>query len=206
MSKKSIGSAAVPATQAEMATAEQAFLNELPELMQAWYDQAGPGVDVVFYALSQLLTAGDEAAAAFNEDFDQEAIPARWAAVEAMRGALPVAWPQSIMRSRELRKKILKRAGVTDGDAYQRRTLSLVAADIIPVWYAEGGLWGALASLNEACNLAFEVITRVVDDSTVSDEKKLHIAALEIRHRLGVMPAAELELLEAVSKRSTAVA
>lgn len=189
-----------------MATAEQAFLNELPQLMQAWYDQAGPGVDVVFYALIQLLTAGDKAAAAFNEGFEQDAIPARWAAVEAMRAALPVAWPPSIMRSRKLRKGILKRAGGTDGDSYDRRTLKLVSADIIPVWYAKAGLWGALAWLNEASKIAIEVFIRVVDDSTIRDEVKPFSAAYEIRHRLGVIPAAELEYLEAVCKESGAVA
>jgi len=181
----------MPATQEAMEAAEKAFLNELAQLMQAWYDQAGPGIDVVFYALNQLLAAGDDAA-----------IPARWAALEAMRGALPIAWPLSITRARELRKKMLKRAGGIDGAPSERRTLALVAADIIPVWYAKAGLWGALASLNEDCKLVFEVFAGLAEDRTVPDEDKLHHAALEVRYRLGKVSEAELEMLEALSEKA----
>lgn len=206
MSQKTNSGAAtqseIPATQEAMEAAEKAFLNELAQLMQAWYDQAGPGIDVVFYALNQLLAAGDKAAAAFDDDFDDAAIPARWSAIQAMRGALPIAWPLSITRARELRKKMLKRAGGIDGAPSERRTLALVAADIIPVWYAKAGLWGALASLNEDCKLVFEVFTGLAEDRTVPDEDKLHHAALEVRYRLGKVSEAELEMLEALSEKA----
>lgn len=205
MSKKSIVSTAVPATQDEMATAERAFLDELVQVMPAWYDYARPGVDVAFYGLEQLLVAGDRAAAAFDDDKNDAAIPPRWAALQAMRSAVRVAWPLSITRRRELRKKQLKRHGVTDDTSYERRTVALVAADI-PAWYTEAGLWGVLRSLYETCKLVREVFGEIAEDSTVSDEKKLFVAAFEVRRRLGKVSDAEFKALEMLSEKSGAVA
>ena len=86
MRKKSNESMTAPATQDEMAAAEREFFEELVQLMPAWLDQAGPGVDVAFRGLEQLLAAGDKAAVPFDADEDDASIPARWASLQAMRG------------------------------------------------------------------------------------------------------------------------
>lgn len=209
MSQKTNAGAAtpsgMPATQEAMATAERAFLNELVQLMPAWYDCAGPGVDVAFYGVEQLVTAADKAAVAFDDDEDDTAIPARWAALEAMRGALPIAWPQTITRRRELRKEMLKHAGDTDGTSYERRTVTLIAADIL-TWYTKAGLWGVLPSLYETCERVREVFNEIADDSTVPEEKKFFVAAFEARRRLGKVSDAELQALETLSVGSTTAA
>ncbi len=147
------------------------------------------------------MTAADKAAAAFDEDEDDTAIPARWAALEAMRLTLPIAWPQTITRRRELRQEMLKHAGVTDGTSYERRTVTLIAADI-PAWYTKAGLWGVLPSLYETCERVREVFNEIADDSTVPEEKKLFVAAFEARRRLGKVSDAELNAVELVAKEN----
>lgn len=205
MSKKSNGSAAVPATQEEMAAAEREFFEELVQLMPTWLDQAGPGVDVAFYGIEQLVAAGDKAAVPFDADEDDASIPARWALLQAMRGALPIAWPRSVTRRRDQRRKLLKRVEVTDITSYERSTVTLIAADI-PTWYAKAGIWGAGRTLYETCKIVREVFAELADNTEVPEEDKFFLAAFEIRRQLGKVSEVELQALEFLAEQSATAA
>ncbi len=187
-----------------MVTAERQFIAELVEAMPAWYDQAGPGVDVSFVGAMQMIVAADKAAAPHG-DAGEVFIPARWAAVQAMRGALKMTWPLSVTRRRDQRKTALKQAGTTDGAAYERRTVELFAADM-PAWYSEGGLWFVVRSLLEACKVVDEVFADVAADSKVTDHEKLFVSAFEVRRRYGKVSDAELQALELIGKEAESAA
>lgn len=208
MSKKSsTGVAAatgIPTTEEAMVAAERQFIAALVQAMPAWYDQAGPGIDVTFIGVMQLVVAADKAAAP-NGDAGEAFIPARWAALQAMRSALKMTWPLSVTRRRDQRKKALKQAGTTDGAAYERRTIELFAADM-PAWYAEGGLWFVVRSLLEACKVVDEVFADVVADSKVPDHVKLFVSAFEVRRRYGKVSDAELQALEFIGKEAESAA
>ena len=190
-----------PATQDEMAAAEREFFEELVQLMPAWLDQAGPGVDVAFRGLEQLLAAGDKAAVPFDADEDDASIPARWASLQAMRGTLPIAWPLSVTRRRDQRKKLLKRAEVADITSYEQRTVKLIAADI-PTWYTNAGIWGVGRSLYETCRIVREVFAELADNTEVPEQDKFFMAAFEVRRQLGKVSDDERQALEALTEKS----
>lgn len=205
--KSSTGVAAatgVPTTEEAMVAAERQFIAELVQAMPAWYDQAGPGVDVSFVGAMQMIVAADKAAAPHG-DAGEVFIPARWAAVQAMRGALKVTWPLSVTRRREQRKRALKQAGMTDVAAYERQTIELLAADM-PAWYAKGGLWFVVRSLLEACKVVDEVFTDVAGDSKVPAESKLFVSAFEMRRRYGKVSEVELQALELIGNEAASAA
>ncbi len=205
--KSSTGVAAatgIPTTEEAMVAAEREFIAELVQAMPAWYDQAGPGVDVSFVGVIQMVVAADKAAAPHG-DAGEVFIPPRWAAVQAMRGALKMTWPLSVTRRRDHRKKALKQAGATDGTAYERQTIELLAADM-PAWYAKGGLWYVVRSLLEACKVVDEVFADVAADSTVLDHEKLFMSAFELRRRYGKVSEVELQALELIGNEAASAA
>ncbi len=208
MSKKSSTSVAaatgIPATEEAMVAAEREFIAKLVQEMPAWYDQAGPGIDVTYIGLTQLIVSADKAASPHG-DKGEVFLPARWAALQAMHGALKMTWPLSVTRRREQRKRALKQAGMTDAAAYERQTIELLAADM-PAWYAKGGLWFVVRSLLEACKVVDEVFTDVAGDSKVPDESKLFVSAFEVRRRYGKVSEVELQALELVGKEAESAA
>ena len=208
MSKKSSTSGAaatgIPTTEEAMVADERQFIAELVHAMPAWYDQAGPGVDVSFVGAMQMISAADKAVAPHG-DAGETSIPARWAAVQAMRGALKMTWPLSVTRRRDHRKKALKQAGMTDAAAYERQTVGLFAADIL-LWYAEGGLWFMVRSLLETCKVVDRVFAEMAADGQLPDDTKLFASALEIRRRFGKLSEAELQALELLGNEAASAA